>query len=581
MADVKIKIDDQEVIVPAGSTILDAAKKLQIPIPTLCHMNLHEAKMNNRPASCRVCLVEVVGRRNLVPACVDEVSEGMCVYTHTRRVLDARKMVVELLLSDHPQDCLTCTKSGNCDLQDLAQTLGIRKKIQGERKQYAIDCGTSIVRDINKCIMCRRCETMCNEVQTVGALSGSSRGFEARVITAFEHPLDETVCVQCGQCVAVCPTGALTEREYIDDVIDALSDPNKKVIVQVAPAVRSALGEEFGLEPGTLVTGKMVAALKQIGFDYVFDTNFGADVTIMEEGYELVDRLTKFINGESSSRLPILTSCCPGWVNFFESQYSDLLELPSTARSPQQIFGAIAKSYFAEKMQISRENMYVVSVMPCLAKKFEAKRPEFNNDVDVSISTRELARLIKQFNINFDVLSEMPFDQPLGSGTGAAAIFGTTGGVMEAALRTAYEVVTGETLEKVVFTEVRGLEGIREAIIPLKDLQLHVGIVHGLGNARKIMDEIRAGNPRGFHAIEVMACPGGCIGGAGQPYHHGNGEVLRKRQNALYTIDELEAIRKSHENQDVIKLYKEYLEAPLSEKAHHLLHTHYNARITK
>lgn len=581
MAQVKVTIDGITVEVPAGSTVLDAAKLAKVDIPTLCYLNLHDTQMESKAASCRICVVEVEGRKNLAPACVTPVMDGMMVKTNTMRVLKARKAVLELLLSDHPKDCLSCVKAGDCELQNLAEKFGVRQiefGKEGEQSTYPIDSSFSIVRDMDKCIMCRRCETMCNKVQSVGVLAGVDRGFKAIVGTAFDTPLMETMCTHCGQCVAVCPTGALTEKENINDVYKALADPYKTVIVQVAPAVRAALGEAFDLPAGTLVTGKMVGALKHIGFDYVFDTDFAADVTIMEEGAELIERIEKVTRGDQSVKLPILTSCCPAWVNFFETQYSDLLDLPSTARSPQQIFGAVAKSYFSEKMNIPRKDMVVVSVMPCLAKKYEVKREEFNSDVDISISTRELARLIKQMNIDFESLPEEEFDRPLGEGTGAAVIFGTTGGVIEAAVRTAYEKLTGECLEKVEFEGLRGFEGIRIATVPMGNMNINIGIAHGLGNARVLMDEIRNGNPRNLHAIEVMACPGGCIGGAGQPYHHGDAEILQKRRQALYADDKASIIRKSHENPEVLELYDLYLKAPLSHKAHELLHTYYKEK---
>jgi NADP-reducing hydrogenase subunit HndD len=423
---------------------------------------------------------------------------------------------------------------------------------------------------------------MCNEVQTVGALSGVNRGFKSVVATAFEMPLEESVCTFCGQCAAVCPTGALVERDYSWKVIQALADPDKVVVVQTAPAVRAALGEEFGLEPGTLVTGKMAAALRAMGFDYVFDTDFAADLTIMEEGSELLDRLTRHLKGDKSVRLPILTSCCPAWVKFFEHQYPDMLDVPSTAKSPQQMFGAIAKSYFAEKIGVPREKLVVVSVMPCLAKKYECARDEFavdgNRDVDFSITTRELAHLIRRTNIDFLGLPDEDFDSPLGESTGAAVIFGTTGGVIEAATRTAVEILTGKPLESVDFVALRGLEGCREARLKVGDLELHIGIAHGLGNARRLLDSIRAGQTEPFHAIEIMACPGGCVGGGGQPYHHGHMEIIRKRAEALYREDEGKPIRKSHENPDIVRLYEEYLGKPLGERSHHLLHTHYFKR---
>lgn len=583
MSDIKVIVDNKEVVVPAGSTVLDAAKKANIHIPTLCHLDLHDTKMVNKAASCRVCVVEVEGRRNLAPSCATPATDGMVVKTNTIRVLEARKTVIELLISDHPKDCLSCAKAGECELQDLAEKCGLRKiNITGEAQStYKKDITRSLIRDMDKCVMCRRCETMCNEVQAVGALSGINRGFEAVVSPAFELPMGDTVCTHCGQCVAVCPTGALTENDATWEIIEALADPEKVVVVQTAPAVRVAIGEEFGGEPGSIVTGKMVSALKKIGFDHVFDTDFAADLTILEEGTELLERLNKFLGGDTKA-LPILTSCCPAWVNFVESQFPELIDIPSTAKSPQQMFGSVAKSYFADKLNVKRENMVVVSVMPCLAKKYEATREEFsvdgNPDVDIVISTRELAHMIKKFNIDIEEIEEQEFDNPLGLSTGAAVIFGTTGGVIEAAVRTAYEVHTGKPLPKIDFEELRGFEGIRVASVDVDGLMLNIGIAHGLGNARALLEEVRDGNPRNLHAIEVMACPGGCIGGAGQPYHHGNSEILKKRQAAIYTIDKNMPIRKSHENPAITEIYETYLGKPMSELSHKLLHTHYHPK---
>ncbi|HDP75931.1 MAG TPA: 2Fe-2S iron-sulfur cluster binding domain-containing protein [Bacteroidales bacterium] len=581
METVKLTIDNKQVEVPKGTTIYKAARKLGIDIPVLCYMELHDLGVENKPAGCRICVVEVEGRRNLAPSCATECAEGMVVKTHTTRVINARRTVMELILSDHPKDCLTCPKSGRCDLQDMAVKLGIREipgQEYAEMSTYKKDFSPSIIRDVDKCIMCRRCETMCNEVQTVGALSAVNRGFMAVVAPAFEQDLEKSPCTYCGQCVAVCPTGALTEVDHTTKAIRAIADPTKTVLVQTAPAVRAALGEEFGMKPGTLVTGKMVAALRQIGFDYVFDTDFAADLTIMEEGTELLDRLTRFLSGDKNVKLPILTSCCPGWVNFFEHNFTDMLEVPSSAKSPQQMFGAIAKSYFAEKLGKKREDLVVVSVMPCLAKKYECQRDEFkvdgNPDVDFSISTRELAHLIKEFNINFEELPDEDFDRPLGESTGAAVIFGATGGVIEAAVRTAYEVYTGKPLPKIDFTELRGMEGIRSATIDFNGLPMNIGIAHGLGNARKLLEDVRSGKAN-YHAIEVMACPGGCIGGGGQPLHHGNSAIIKARMEAIYREDAGKPIRKSHENPYIVKLYEEFLGKPMSEKAHHLLHTHY------
>ena len=576
---ITLQIDHHTVEVPRGTTVLEAARGVGINIPSLCYMNLKDMCITNLPASCRMCVVEIEGRRNLAPACATRCENGMKVHTSTLRVLNARKTVLELILSDHPNDCLICPKSGNCDLQSLAVKLKIREiPFAGEQSTYKIETSPSLIRDMNKCIFCRRCEMMCNEVQTVGALGAINRGFSAIISPAFEQPLTTSECTFCGQCVAVCPVGALTEMDHTNRLINDLNNPRKTVIVQTAPAVRAALGEEFGLPAGTSVTGKMAAALRQLGFAKVFDTHFAADLSIMEEGTELLNRLTAYLNGDKNVRLPILTSCCPAWVNFFEHQFPDMLDIPSTARSPQQMFGSIAKTYWAEKMGIPREDLIVVSIMPCLAKKYECGRDEFkvNDDPDVnySISTRELASLIKRANIDFNSLPEEDFDQPLGESTGAGVIFGASGGVMEAALRTAYELYTGQKLEKVDFEAVRGLDNIKKATVRLNGVELHVGIAHGLGNARKLLNEIKEGKSE-FHAIEIMACPGGCIGGGGQPLHHGNSELLKARTHALYEEDRNKPLRKSHENPYILKLYEEYLGKPMSEKAHHLLHTHY------
>ena len=578
---VKLTIDNKQVEVPRGTTIFKAAKQVGIEVPVLCYMDLADLKIEHKPGGCRVCVVEVEGRRNLAPSCSTDVTEGMVVKTHSIRVLNARRTVMELLLSDHPKECLICPKSGNCDLQSMATKMGIREihnQDIAEMSTYRTDFSPAIIREMNKCIMCRRCETMCNDFQTVGALSAINRGFMSVVAPAFEMDLEDSVCTYCGQCVAVCPTGALTEVDHTRRLIRDLSNPTKTVIVQTAPAVRAALGEMFDLPAGTLVTGKRVAALRQLGFKYIFDTDFSADLTIMEEGTEILDRLSKHLGGDKSVRLPILTSCCPGWVNFFESQFIDMLDIPSTARSPQQMFGSIAKTYFADKIKVKREDLIVVSVMPCLAKKYECTRDEFkvngNPDVDYSVSTRELAHLIKQANIDFHSLPDEDFDLPLGESSGAAVIFGATGGVIEAAIRTAYELFTKKRLEKLDFHELRGMDGIREATIDFDGLPIKIGIAHGLGNARKLLEDIRSGKSS-YHAIEIMACPGGCIGGGGQPLHHGNFEILKKRMTAIYQEDVSKPIRKSHENPYILKLYEEFLGKPMSEKSHKLLHTHY------
>lgn len=576
---INLTIDNKPVQVAEGTTILKAARQAGIDIPTLCYFELDGMKFENKPGGCRVCVVEVKGRKNLAPACATDCMEGMEVFTHTARVINARKTVVELILSDHPNDCLQCEKNGDCELQSLAARLGVREiPFKGEQSTYRKDRTLSVERDMDKCVMCRRCENMCNNFQSVGALSAVNRGFQAVVAPAFEQELGESSCVNCGQCVQVCPVGALTLVDNIGDVLKAIADPTKTVIVQTAPAVRVALGEEFGMNPGEIVTGKMAAALRRLGFDYVFDTDWSADLTIMEEGTELLGRVKKVLAGEKSA-LPLFTSCCPGWVSFYEKNFPDLLDYPSTAKSPQQMFGAVAKNYFAPKIGVKREDLVVVSIMPCLAKKSECARDEFkvNGDPDVnfSLTTRELAHMIKQCNLDLVKMPEEDFDSPLGQSTGASVIFGATGGVMEAAVRTAYEVHTGKPLPKIDLEEVRGLDGIKTAVVDFDGLPVKVGVCYGLSNARKMMDEVREGNPNGYHFIEVMACPGGCIGGAGQPYHHGDSNIIRKRMEATYREDAGKPIRKSHENPDIIAIYKEYYGEPCGHLSHEQLHTHY------
>jgi NADH-quinone oxidoreductase subunit G len=575
---VNITINGMNHSVPSSDTILEAAKKFNVKIPTLCHLDLHDFKAVNKVASCRVCMVEIEESDKLVPSCVTKVYEGMKVRTHTHRAVRARRTAVELLLSDHPNECLVCEKNQSCDLQSLAAELGIRGELRypGEMSKYPIDDSSkSIYRNLDKCILCRRCETICNEVQTCGILSAMGRGFETVISPAFHLPMSDTMCTFCGQCVAVCPTAALTEINNIGEVWDSINDPEKFVVVQTAPAVRVALGEEFGMEAGTPVTGKMVSAIRELGFDRVFDTDFAADLTIVEEASEFVHRM------ENGGRLPMLTSCCPAWVKFFEHQYPDLLDIPSSCKSPHEMFGTIAKTYYADKFGIDPEKMVVVSVMPCIAKKYEAARSELSNsgleNVDYVITTRELASMIKEAGLKFESLEDGEFDSPLGESTGASVIFGTTGGVIEAALRTAYEWMTGETLEEVEFMQVRGLEGIREAKVEIGDQTVNVGVAHGLGNARKMLDWIRSGEKE-YDLIEIMACFGGCIGGGGQPYHHGDAEIIKKRARAIYSADVEKKRRKSHENPDIIKLYDEFLGEFYSEKAHRLLHTSYKAR---
>lgn len=572
-----IRMNGLDYEVPLGITILEAAQEAGIRIPTLCHLDLHDLKMVNQTASCRVCMVESPGRDTLVPACVTKVHEGMEIRTDSLKAITARRMAVELLLSNHPNECFTCPKNLQCELQALAAELGVREiRWEGERMDYPKDISSdAIVKDSNKCIYCRRCETMCNEVQTCGILSGISRGFNAFVGPAFNIPMVESSCTYCGQCVAVCPTAALTEINHSDKVWEALNDPDKHVVVQTAPAIRVAIGELFGMEPGTIVTGKLVSALKRMGFDEVFDTDFGADLTIMEEASELIHRI------ESNKTLPILTSCCPAWVKFIEQQFPELLEIPSTCKSPHIMFGTIVKTYYAQKNNIDPDNIVVVSIMPCIAKKAEAKRPELtkdeHNNVDIVVTTRELGAMIKEAGIDFNSLPDEEYDKPLGETTGASVIFGTTGGVIEAAVRTAYEWITGEQLGNVEFEQLRGSDGLRKASVNIAGKEIKIGIASGLGNARELLEEIRDGKNE-YHAIEIMACPGGCIGGGGQPYHHGNYEIVKKRQQALYQEDRNKKIRKSHENLEILKLYKEFLGKPYGEMAHELLHTHFEER---
>ena len=574
---IKLKINDTEIEVGEKTTLLSAAKALNINIPTLCHMDLSGINFVNKLASCRVCLVEDVKKGNLIPACATFAKDGMEIRTDSQRVIRARRAVVELILSDHPTDCLKCAKNLDCQLQKLAADLNIREiKYPGEKRNLPIDDSSySLVRDPNKCILCRRCETMCNEVQTVGALAEIGRGFMTHVGSTFSRPMFDTTCTFCGQCLAVCPTGALTEKSNVSEVWNILHRKNHDglVIVQVAPAVRVALGEEFGLEPGTEVTGQMVTALRNLGFDRVFDTNFAADLTIMEEAHEFIERL-----GEGK---PILTSCCPGWVNFMEHQFSDLIDIPSTCKSPHEMFGAIAKSYYAEKIGMDPAKITVVSVMPCIAKKYEAKRDELNeegfSDVDIVITTRELASMIKEAGIDLINTEKSDFDNPLGESTGGGTIFGASGGVIEATIRTAYDTLTGESLDKVEYEELRGLRGVKKAVVNINGKEIHIGVVNGLGNTRKILEKIRSGEEK-LDAIEVMACPGGCVGGGGQPYHKGDLTILKKRAEGLYSIDKEKTYRKSYENPSIKKLYEEYLGEPGSERAHELLHTSYKER---
>ena len=573
---VTLTIDGVEVKTKKGTTILEAARQAGIDIPTLCFL-----KDINEMGDCRMCIVEVEGRRGFATSCIQTVEEGMVVHTHTPNVLEARHVILDLIISNHAKDCLTCTRSGNCELQTLAVKFNVLNvEFPGEMTKHKIDdLSPSIVRDFNKCILCRRCVAACKNVQKIGAIDCINRGFESCISTVGDHSLNDVNCTNCGQCIQACPTGALHEKETIDDVWVKLKDPDTYVVVQTAPAVRVALGEEFGMPIGTNVTGKMVTALKRLGFDKVFDTNTGADFTIMEEANEFVERFTQ--NGV----LPMITSCSPGWVKYIEMNYPELLPHLSTCKSPHQMFGALVKTYFAQKEGIDPSKIYMVSVMPCIAKKFERQREEMKNeglyDVDNVITTRELSRMIKQANIEFEKLEDSTFDNPMGEATGAAAIFGTTGGVMEAALRTAQDTLTGQNLEKIDFEQVRGGDGIKRATVNIAGKDVKVVAASGLANAQKIMEEIKSGKAD-YQFVEIMACPGGCVMGGGQPIKSSKirreVDVRKLRADALYSIDEKSTIRKSHENPVVKQIYKEYLEKPGSHIAHKLLHTEYQKR---
>ena len=572
-----VKLNGVQLQVEDGLTILDVARANGVNIPTLCYLNMSEAGAENCVGTCRVCMVEIEGRANLMPACAVKVWEGMSIITNSPKAINARRTVVELLLSNHPKDCLSCERNRKCELQDLAADMNIREdKYAGKLAKHTKDTSShSIIRDPEKCVMCRRCETMCNEVQTVGVYSGSHRSLEAVVSTAFDYPMLDTACTFCGQCISVCPTGALTQVSDIGKVWTALNDPDKFVIVQTAPAVRVALGEEFGLPVGTRVTGKMAAGLRRMGFDKVFDTDFAADLTIMEEANELIHRI------QNGGTLPMLTSCCPAWVKFIEHQFPTLLDIPSSCKSPHQMFGAIAKSYLAEKLGVDPAKMVVVSVMPCVAKKYEAARDELANngnaDVDYVITTREMAAMLREACVDFHSLPDEDFDPVMGESTGAGVIFGRTGGVIEAAMRTAVYKLTGKNPENVEFTALRGEAGLREATITVGDLDLKIGIAHGLGNARTLLENIRDGKSQ-YHAIEIMACPGGCVNGGGQPYYGNDRTVGTQRAAGLNGEDTDKALRCSHDNPEIKALYAEYLGEPGGHKAHELLHTSYTKR---
>ena len=573
---VNLTIDNQKITVPKGTTILEAAKEAGIDIPTLCFL-----KEINEVGDCRMCIVEVEGRRGFATSCIQTVEEGMVVHTHTQNVLEARHVILDLIISNHAKDCLTCTRSGNCELQALATKFNVLNiEFEGERTEHKIDdLSPSIVRDFNKCILCRRCVAACKNVQKIGAIDCINRGFESCISTVGDHSLNDVNCTFCGQCIEACPTGALHEKETINDVWVKLKDPETTVIVQTAPAVRVALGEEFGMPIGTNVVGKMVTALKRLGFDKVFDTNTGADLTIMEEANEFIERFTK------NDNLPMITSCSPGWVKYIEMNYPELLPHLSSCKSPHEMFGAILKTYYANREGLDPEKIYVVSVMPCIAKKFERQRPEMMEDnlydVDNVITTRELARMIKQANIEFEKLEDSDFDSPMGEASGAGAIFGTTGGVMEAALRTAQDTLTGKDLPKIDFEQVRGGEGIKRATINIAGKDINVVAASGLANARTILEEIKSGKAN-YQFVEIMACPGGCIMGGGQPIKsskvRAEVDVRKLRADALYSIDERSIVRKSHENPVMKKLYKDFLEKPGSEIAERLLHTTYTKR---
>ena len=573
---INLTIDDQKVTVPEGTTILDAAKQAGIDIPTLCFL-----KEINEVGDCRMCIVEVEGRKGFATSCIQTVEEGMVVHTHTQNVLEARHVILDLIISNHAKDCLTCTRSGNCELQTLATKFNVLNvEFPGEMTEHKVDdLSPSIVRDFNKCILCRRCVAACKNVQHIGAIDVINRGFESCISTVGDHSLNNVNCTFCGQCIEACPTGALHEKETINDLWTKLKDPDTYVIVQTAPAVRVALGEEFQMPIGTNVKGKMVTALKRLGFDKVFDTNTGADFTIMEEANEFVERFKK------NDNLPMMTSCCPAWVKYIESYEPDLLPHLSSCKSPHQMFGAIIKSYYAKKVGIDPEKIYTVSVMPCIAKKFERQRPEMQvdglYDVDNVITTRELSRMIKQANIEFEKLEDSEFDNPMGEATGAGAIFGTTGGVMEAALRTAQDTLTGKSLDKIEFKQVRGGKGIKKATIEIAGKPIKVVAASGLENARIILDEIKSGKAD-YQFVEIMACPGGCIMGGGQPIKsskiRSEVDIRKLRADSIYSIDEKSTIRKSHENPILKKIYEEYLEKPGSYRAEKLLHTNYKKR---
>jgi len=577
---ITITINDQEYKVDSGQTIMQAADKCGYRIPRLCyHLKL------SIEGACRVCIVQVEGIRNYVASCAYPVANGMKIYTNTRGLRQARRDIVELLLDNHPQDCHTCDRDGNCELQRLAYSMGIRQRhFEGERKHYEKDLSsTSVIRDPDKCILCGRCVRMCSEIQGVHCLTQAHRGFNTVVMPAYNQPFAETVCTTCGQCINVCLTAAFLEKNYTQELFEKLNDPSLIKVAQVAPSVRAAIGEAFGLPPGRNMEGQIVAALRRMGFDYIFDTQFSADLTIMEEASEFLERI------QSKGPLPLITSCSSAWMKYMEQFYPDLIENISTAKSPMSMASAMIKTYFADKIKADPKKILSVAFMCCTAKKYEAARPELDvrgmRATDLVVTTRELAWMVKSAGIDFVNTKPEKFDEPLGLSSGAGAIFGVTGGVMEAAIRTAYELYTGETLIDIEINDVRGFKGVKEARVMLDGQELRLAVAHGLGNAHQVLEMVRQDRNR-FHFVEVMGCPGGCIGGGGQPYPLVNSipldeECLKLRAQALYGLDREKTIRRSHENPDVQRLYKEFLGRPLSEKSHELLHTHYKAKLPK
>lgn len=577
---IHITIDETPMAVAPGTTIMEAAEQLGIRIPRLCyHPDLSLA------GSCRVCIVDVKGMGYYMTACSVEVWEGMEIQTNSPEIRQARRDIVELLLDNHPQDCQTCERDGNCELQNLAYSMGVRERLfEGKRKQFAIeDSSHSVVRNAEKCILCGRCVRVCAEIQGVFNLSQHGRGFHTVVGPAHLAAMDDSVCIQCGQCINVCPTAAFLEKRSAEEVWKALADPKLHVVVQTAPSIRAAIGEGFGMPAGTVATGKMITALRALGFDAIFDTDFGADLTIVEEAHEFLTRLKE-------GPLPMITSCSPGWINFMEKFYPELIPHASTCKSPMSMVSTLAKTYYAEKKGIDPSRVYMVAVMPCVAKKHESRRPEHlmadgTPYTDAVLTTRELIWMIKCYGLTFDMLPDGQFDNPLGVSSGAGDIFGTTGGVMEATLRAAAELVTGKPADRLEFTEVRAVEGLRQTYVAIGDRNVHVGVANGLTNAKVLLDKVKEGKEQ-FHVIEVMACPGGCIGGGGQPYPPTgvkvlDPELLRKRAGALYTIDSGKKLRKSYENPAIEELYDSFLGGPGSQRAHELLHTHYSAKLPR